>query len=777
MLEHLPNLQSLIVSELPFFDYNALTALRTGRADQGLYGLRLLLAQREPNTTSLGLAQALLHFPKLVYLDLSYTPPARDISVLSMLSTLPDLQVLKLCGIGLRDPDAELLANAIGTRVRLLDLRENFLTDTALRSLLQACFLPPGVARNGTDQSYHNSRYEWSSSVTQSANILSSDSLKSEHLDRHLLAQLTRPLTGRTALEDLPHIGVTHLYVADNIISVEGLTSLLKTSRLHVLDGGTVDTAKSIRNRHQNSDTSIEDDNLFITTVRFPGAEKLIPALGRDAAERLTYLRVHHAVVTEDAPVRGSLSVNSLIPELPAEGMSTELETPLQQTPELDAVSNQRHELPAGDELPFELADTSVSAVKTGIKPKPGISKDEHHNILSQKRGPPQYTAGPSGPQRRPTPILRLPSDANLPETIPSPAPPPSPLQVRADKIQQLLAKRPKNSMLPHLNIEDADFPYLHPSHVPHLRTVILTDVPSSVPASSPILKSLIRFLTACSDEALLATLQARSDYSLPPGWARANAELQRAKALFSLERIVLEITPVRKSKVQDGPRAWIHQAHGESKSSTGDIDSENLWTAAANDFSFFADEECGVPDNDPDKHFPMSILNEKVLLVPDDDELSQSPSIPELESHGTGHQVSSSSNLTLRGPATRRSVPSVSPSRSTSAPQPQPEPDIDVVQALAAFRRSKKSEYEELAHAERQWRATETGNRSVSPLTPFASSPSLASPMGNANALPLHVDGYWKGEVQVVRNPTPGGKSGVVDIYGNYFEKGYLYP
>jgi hypothetical protein len=38
-------------------------------------------------------------------------------------------------------------------------------------------------------------------------------------------------------------------------------------------------------------------------------------------------------------------------------------------------------------------------------------------------------------------------------------------------------------------------------------------------------------------------------------------------------------------------------------------------------------------------------------------------------------------------------------------------------------------------------------------------------------------VEGHWKGEVKIVRNAAPKGRSGMVDMYGNYFEKGYLYP
>jgi len=39
------------------------------------------------------------------------------------------------------------------------------------------------------------------------------------------------------------------------------------------------------------------------------------------------------------------------------------------------------------------------------------------------------------------------------------------------------------------------------------------------------------------------------------------------------------------------------------------------------------------------------------------------------------------------------------------------------------------------------------------------------------------HVEGHWQGEIKVVRNAMPKGRTGMVDMYGNYFEKGYLYP
>jgi hypothetical protein len=292
VLENLPKLQSLIVSRLPFFDHHSLIALRHQSSarrkslgsedDRPQYELRLLLAQREPNTTSAGLKEALFHFPHLVYLDLSYTSPARQASVLSAFTNLWDLQVVKLRGVGMRDGEAEVLANAIGIRVRLLDLRDNHLTDMAVRSLLQACFLPPDRLPTSGNMSTRQIE-DWPVGMAPGPDFMSLDSLRSEDLDRQLLKQLTNPLTGRLALEDIPHKGLTHLYIAGNHLSVEGLSSLLKSTRLHILDGGSVDTVKVVSRPKPSSSSS--PSTIYHDDVRFPGAEKLVPVLAKDASQ------------------------------------------------------------------------------------------------------------------------------------------------------------------------------------------------------------------------------------------------------------------------------------------------------------------------------------------------------------------------------------------------------------------------------------------------------------------------------------------------------------
>ena len=224
ILEYLPCLQCLMVSRLPFFDHNAMVALRElPRSTE--YNVRLLLADHEPNTTSAGLAETILRFPRLIYLDLSYTTSARDQSVLSALSQLENLQILKLRGIGLRDADAQFLANAIGTRTRFLDVRNNLLTDMAVRSLLQASFTP---ANRAPQTNYQSRQLEY---------------LQSPDLDEQYLKLLAQPGSSQSWIEDLPYAGITHLYIANNPITVEGVASLLASSRLHALDVGTVNTA------------------------------------------------------------------------------------------------------------------------------------------------------------------------------------------------------------------------------------------------------------------------------------------------------------------------------------------------------------------------------------------------------------------------------------------------------------------------------------------------------------------------------------------------------
>ncbi|KAL4881436.1 hypothetical protein BJY04DRAFT_188898 [Aspergillus karnatakaensis] len=760
IFEYLPCLQSLIVSELPFFDHSAMMALR-GAASNGVstrtYNVRLLVAEREPNTTSQGLAETLLRFPELIYLDLSYTNPARDQTVLSALSQLERLQVLKLRGLGLKDIDAHFLANAIGQRVRLLDLRDNKITDIAVKSLLHACFLPPGHRP-------HSRTLHGSSSVNPySPEFPRSRFLRSPVVDEDFRKALTSPLTGRSWVEDLPDVGITHLYISGNQISVEGVASLLATAHLHVLDVGTVNATKP------------EDGGLPEAEPQAHfGAEKLIPIIGTVAKEKLTYLRAHHSICTSTASQQDATSSDDFLPELPAENKTAGF-------CELDTDTTQIHELPADTAPIFELQ---------GSTPRPQSPVTPHvHGGGSEKDTEPSLDRPPV-PRR---------GSAFAPEVVHdekevdytgsrvstlSPSEPysalssspiafcSSPVSIedpRAQKIQELLSRRPRAR--PRRPGKESHVEFIHPFHVPRLEVLVLTDVPSHVPADSPILEALIQFITACSNEALLATLQAGSDYSLPPGQDRAKAEQERAKSLFALRQLVLEITPVTNTRQPITSTAWksVNAQIGQQKSTTGDWDLERLWSAASDDFSFFGETECGIPGHDQGGYSPVSALNDSGTLAAG----SVRCGVPEME-------ASFPTKLSLRERGS--STPRTPKPQSTSAPAPI----VDLVSELASFRRRKKSEFEQTVRRNNSHRRSLNDSLSsqsrysigsASALSPSPSLRTLSPAPGPRLSMAHHVEGHWKGEVKIVRNATSKGRSGMVDMFGNYFEKGYLYP
>lgn len=735
ILEYLPCLQCLMVSKLPFFDHNAMTALKDHKR-LSQYNIRLLLAEREPNTTSTSLAQTLHLFPALTYLDLSYTTPARDLHVLSTLSQMPFLRVLKLRGIGLRDSDAGFLANVIGRRVRCLDLRDNMLTDMAVHSLLQSSFLSPGHRQQS--QNHGQTRGSPDSFSHYAIHESNSDFFKRPDLDEQFAKILAQPVIYHPWVEDLPNSGITHLYITGNEISVEAVASLLATSQLHALDCGTISTPEKARETYR-------PENKYL------GSEKLVPILEKYAGDNLVYLRAHHTVLTGKPPARDVAASLDFLPEISGQQSPHNVEHH-----ELDA-SQEVYELPDDTQRVFELEGIQMSHSMGSPSTKAPqasqlLASDEA--LPSVRRGSafapevvPNSTDGNiAGVVRANTfqSISSIPGCDTLATDFPlqqmqqctSPVSMTSPC---AEKIQQLLAKRPRNQSMPLRDENESQFLYLHPSNIPRMETMVLSNVPSHVAPNSSIVSALIRFITACSNEALLAILQAGSDYSLPPGRTRMQAEQQRSRSIFGLRRLVLEITPVDTSKLTSWKPGNQYNANGHS--STGDRDSENLWSAASGDFSFFEEEECGVPDNDTGKYFPMAILNEKVSLMPDDVSALSSDS-PHPGSH-------SSPNLN-------------SPSRLSDQTQIQ---TLDVVAELAAFRRRKKAEYDQVLRRERGRRST-TGSNVSSPPMP---SPNLS--------LATFVEGHWKGEVKVVRNPMPQVRTGIVDMYGNYFEKGYLYP
>jgi len=233
------------------------------------------------------------------------------------------------------------------------------------------------------------------------------------------------------------------------------------------------------------------------------------------------------------------------------------------------------------------------------------------------------------------------------------------------------------------------------------------------------------------------------------------------------------------------------------TKSSTGDLDSERMWTAASEDFSFFGNEECGIPDDDDhaSRSFPMTILNDRVRVGLDDTSSElEAPLSPKGKSgiaHNHIHELSGSSPLPNLGQShpEKQTARDNRPSRFSQNPplsRPEEQLPVDVVSTLAAFRKRKKVEFEEnlTRHMEQErihpsapmfsTHGAVAGSPKGDRLAIGARSTSLAPPM---ISVPVYVSGHWKGEVTVIRHPTSNGHAGVVDIYGNYFEKGYKGP
>jgi hypothetical protein len=725
ILSRLPNLQSLIVRGLPFFDHGALMALKqwkpketdqtqrdphsfavelpgsTGSIFQPppdaipSFGLRLLDASRCSNVTSSGLAHALKRFESLMYLDLSRTYPARDASVMQAFRKLSGLQVLKLRGISLRDEEIEVLAWAIGRRVRSLDLRDNHVTDRGVRMLLDGCFTNHASSPSDGNENVPNGARSPSLLSYLGAEML--EIYQSDDFEGFLRGTFTGAFVSRLAIEDAPEGGITHLYISNNKVSVEGASGLIRSGRLHVLDIGTV---SGTIERHL-SPAGDEQNNL---ELQLPGAEKLTPVLYEHARHGLTYLKVGHSLITKDVPniysdqvVPGRIELaNSELPDLPRDAL------------ELDGsrVSTKTFELPTDEQTPrYELeadpmqfvvipADDGERASKEarrGSAFAPEVFDDLAEDMDTMKLLSPTSQFTESTLTATGFGTMSSVSPVQTPTTTIAPVNPLRPRSfsgVATERTARLNAHRSQNHNL-------------HPAMLPRLRTLIISNFPP-FSEDQEATDRLIRFIKNCAQEAHLARAQAKLDYSLPPGRRGQTSALRHsADRIFALKRIVLEMAP---EHAKDGFGQASPWQHLTTRSMTEDRDSEALWSAAETDFSFFGEEdECAFPSIETGRFAGPAASAEK--------------------------EVAFGNSLSTPSP----------PHRAKSVPKPR----IDNVALLSAFRQERK-----LAHQR-----------------------SLA-----AGVAEPETEGFWEGAIQVVR-PSRGFRDGEeLDYYGNKFEKNYLY-
>ena len=713
VLEHLPRLQSLIVNGLPFFDHASLLTLRypslIRRSLQGdifpAYRLRLLDASNCSNATSTGLEEALSHFPELISLDLSRTIAAKNSAVFSTLRLVPNLRVLKLRGLGLKDNDFTSIAISIGTRVRSLDVRDNLLTDSSARMLLDHCV-------KGASPVLSTQQRMPLTPVQSNWPSESYDNIGSEDLDRHLRTKLTHGFVGRLAIEDAHDVGVTHLYISNNQMTVEGVSGLVRSKRLQVLDVGTL--TQAFQRPLSLSMEEREDD------FRMPGAEKLAQVLAECASERMIYLRINYAVVMEEAsapptsPQRTEMEGDLAVYR--PEG-AHELESIETLISELDANETTVFELPGDTMQPRELPGDSPKTENTNT-PESVPSRDN----VSESAISPITSRAPTIEitlERNPE-IRRRSAFAPEPLHPDDPLSPVSPLMDSYQGLSPLMCsfegrarspslssnEGPQGSIYSHrtstyyiedrrsrLELRQSQEYCLHPGMLPKMHTLILTDVPTKTDRPE-IVHRLIQFIKDCAEEHEIAKLRARFTYILPPGRTRVVGEREYARSLFALRRIVLEMAPPPQppKKISTSWRRY------PTKSSTEDGDTEAFWDAATHDFSFFGDEECGLPDHEPGRHLPLAAMSGLIVASP------------------------------IKLP--------------TCQPESQWPPKLDFISELSSFRKDRKAAFQA---------ALERGE--IDPT----------------------VEGYWPGDITVIRQPA-GQPSGALDYYGNRFESGYIY-
>lgn len=668
------------------------------------FGLRLLDAAGCTNATSTGLTEALPHFPDLVSLDLSRTPAAKDQVVLSKLGHLCNLRVLSLRGLGLKDTDFSIVAQSIGTRVRSLDVSNNNLTDSSAQLLLEHCMketvIQPHVSRGPL------------APVEVGGPNEDANAFEFENLVDHLRQKLTTGFMARLSVEEDRGVGVTHLYLTNNAMTIEGVSGLLRSGRLQMLDIGELPVATI-----SPSNRSSDDEG---ASLRLPSVSELTPILATYASKKLKYLRIDYRLVTDDALAETAPSCRA---ELDGDigsyrpSNAHELAANTRPMPELDSIDPAVAELSSNQFPLAELPGSSTSHLALAFARNGHASTGEHAmrrpkiQIISQSY---ETDNGITSVPKSPT--------AN--------SPPASPLHHSDEKIQpaQNLCTmnrglspgiisltqdlggvlhtspglRPRHDSTHYtedrrarLDLRQSQENRLHPNMLPHVHTLVLTNVPTAT-SDKEVVSRIIQYVKDAAEEALIARQRSRHTYILPPGRSRAIAEYEYAHSVFALQRIVLEMAPPQATpkKVSTSWRAY------PTKSSTEDADSEAFWEAATHDFSFFGDEECGLPNFEPGRTLPIAAMSG----------LELAPCHP--------------------------------------APLPEPHHEIplnrtwDVVGEVGKFRKERKIAYAKIA------------------------------PKGDDD---VEVEGYWPGAITVVRRPA-NTDTGELDCYGNRYESGWYY-
>ena len=280
LLDSLPSLRALLIHHNPSVNHEVFTSILATSATpldtertQNTWHLRLLSMTEMVNVSPDDLAAALLCFPHLMYLDLSFSRVASNPRVIEQLRCarfILTLKILKLRGIGLRNDGLERIANVAGTGLWSLDVRQNNLTDTSARVLSNHCFLPPEYV---TPPRYSTTTIEDTSDCAQ-------DDQEACVLRR--MADCKRDS------------GLTHLYISDNDISAAGIVDLVRASRLLVLDCGGRGGMRVYEGYKGSAADAARDSKILVQILSEVATDKY------SSAGSLKYLRINHQLVTGD---------------------------------------------------------------------------------------------------------------------------------------------------------------------------------------------------------------------------------------------------------------------------------------------------------------------------------------------------------------------------------------------------------------------------------------------------------------------------------------------
>jgi hypothetical protein len=357
--------------------------------------------------------------------------------------------------------------------------------------------------------------------------------------------------------------------------------------------------------------------------VDIPGVEKLTPVMSKCATNSMTFLRIDHSLITKDSPhlqadevIQGRYELgDTALPDLPSDAVELDATSIPIDAVELPAVSTPKAELP-GDPMQFVISpavndpqhrtedeEEPYNAVRRGSSFAPEVvdaltAETDRLNLLS-----PVSDVG-EGTMMSGTLIL-----SPMSPTFPHPPSPTLSIGRAASMQRPRSYSSVVNERRARLNAHMTGRHNLHPGMLPHLRTLILTDVPQFWPTKE-LSDRLICFIRQCAEEAWLARSQAKLDYSLPPGRRGHIAAMkQSADKIFALQRLVLELAPEQSARRNSKASLWHHSG---TKSMTEDRDSETLWSAAETDFSFFGDEDYSFPSLESGRYAHSGYMNDK---------------------------------------------------------------------------------------------------------------------------------------------------------------------